>query len=103
MATFIHGEKGRQQQLELFTKKLKSARLVAIDSPRQAFYIIWIEESGSGQIQVVKESGAKGRVLDRRCEACDDLEAAQKLFDRQVRHKTDPARKSPRKYRLQEC
>lgn len=102
MATFIHGEKGRQQQIKLFTRKLDSAHLVAIDSPRQAFYIIWIEES-DGQIQVVKESGVKGRVLDRRCWACDNLEAAQKLFDRQVRYKTNPDRKSPRKYRLLDC
>jgi hypothetical protein len=101
MATFIHGKKGRLQ-LNLFTKKLAKAHLVAIDSPRQAFYIIWIEET-NGRIQVVKESGARGKVLDRRCWACDNLEAAQKLFDRQVRYKTNPNRKSPRKYRLLEC
>jgi hypothetical protein len=101
MATFIHGKKGRQQ-LKLFTRKLDTAHLVAIDSPRQTFYTIWIEEA-DGQVQVVKESGVGGRVLDRRCWACEDLEAAKKLFDRQVKYKTNPNRKSPRKYRLLEC
>jgi hypothetical protein len=101
VATYIHGKKGRQQ-LKLFTKKLATAHLVAIDSPRQAFYLIWIEES-EGKIQVVKESGAGGKVLDRRCWACDNLAAAQKLFSRQVRYKTNPKRKSPRKYRLLDC
>ena len=101
MATFVHGKKGRQQ-LNLFTRRLAMAHLVAVDSPRKAFYLIWIEET-DGRIQVVKESGAGGKVLDRRCWACDNLEAAQKLFDRQVRYKTNPQRKSPRKYRLLEC
>jgi hypothetical protein len=101
MATFVHGKKGRQQ-LNLFTRRLAMAHLMAVDSPRQAFYLIWIEET-DGRIQVVKESGAGGKVLDRRCWACDNLEAAQKLFDRQVRYKTNPNRKSPRKYRLLEC
>jgi hypothetical protein len=101
MATFIHGKKGRQQ-LNLFTRKLDSAHLVAIDSPREAFYIIWIEEM-DGQIQVVKESGVNGRVLDRRCWACKTLEDAQKRFKRQVKYKTNPNRKSPRKYRLLDC
>lgn len=98
MATYIHGKKGRQQ-LKLFTRKLDCAHLEAIDSPRQAFYIIWIEDL-DGQIQVVKESGADGRVLDRRCWAHKTLEDARKRFKRQVKYKTDPYRKSPRKYKL---
>jgi hypothetical protein len=56
-----------------------------------------------GQIQVVKESGTKEKVYDRRCWAYKELEAARKFFNKQVKYKTNPNRKSPRKYRLLDC
>ncbi len=54
-----------QRQLNLFTIKIDSAYLVAPESQHKAFYRIWIEET-DGVYEVIKESGAKGRALDRR-------------------------------------
>jgi hypothetical protein len=87
------------KQLNLFTKKIRSAYLVAWGSPRKAFYRIWIETL-DGEYSVVKESGIRGRVLDRRIWPAENLEAAQKLFQRRIKAKTNPERKSPRKYTL---
>jgi hypothetical protein len=87
------------EQLSLFTVTLRSAYLEACDSPKKAFYRIWIEES-DGKIKVVKESGIKGRVLDRRSWLCADRGQAEKAYRRRIDQKTDPLRNSPRKYRL---
>ena len=67
------------EQLNLFTAKMKSALLVALDSPRRAFYRIWIEDT-DGQVQVVKESGVKGSVLDRRIWPFTDFTEAEKAY-----------------------
>ena len=40
---------------------LKTAFLVAFDSPKQAFYVLWIE-AGCESFRVCKVSGAKGRI-----------------------------------------
>jgi hypothetical protein len=85
------------EQLSLFTKRLKTSHLIAKDSPRIAFYKIWIERTDD-DYRIVKESGVKGRVLDRRSWPAETLEEAQTLFDRRVNAKTNPLRKSPRKY-----
>jgi hypothetical protein len=87
------------EQLNLFTYTLNSAFLVAPNSPRQAFYRIWIEDA-DGAIRVVKESGVKGRVLDRRIWPFADLKEAEKAYRRPIKAKVNPDRKSPRKYRL---
>lgn len=87
------------EQLNPSALKGKSALLVAADSPRQAFYRIWIEDI-DGQINVVKESGVKDRVLDRRRWPVEDYEEAEKACQRRIKAKTKPDRKSPRKYRL---
>lgn len=89
----------KHEQLNLFSQKLKHAFLVARDSPRQAFYRIWIERN-VGEVRIVKESGIKGRVLDRRCWPAESLDAAIELFHRRIKAKTNPDRKSPRKYQL---
>ena len=91
----------RAVQMSLFPDRLDSAYLIAQGSPRKAFYRIWIEKSG-GRIVVMKESGAKGRVLDRRCWPMENEDEARKLFDRQLKSKTNSERKSPRIYRLVE-
>jgi len=65
----------------------------------KAFYRIWIEDT-DGKIKIVKESGAKGRVLDRRVWPYQDLQEAEKAYRRRIKAKTNPDRKSPRKYRL---
>jgi hypothetical protein len=87
------------EQLNLFTVKVNSALLVAPDSPRCAFYRIWIEDV-DGSIRVVKESGVKGRVLDRRIWLFADFQEAEKAYQRRIKAKTNPDRKSPRKYKV---
>jgi hypothetical protein len=88
-------------QLRLFgSKTLKTAHLVAIDSPRQAFYIIWIEKISENAFRVCKESGGRGRVLDRRAWEFGSFDEAEKLFLRRIREKTNHGRKSIRKYRF---
>lgn len=85
------------RQISLFPDVLCSAYLVATDSPKSAFYRIWIE-SNAGIFTVCKESGGKDKVLDQRTWPFDCLEDARKLFDLRVKSKTNPHRKSPRKY-----
>ncbi len=87
------------EQLNLFTVRVSVAYLEAADSPRKAFYRIWIEDT-DGKIKIVKESGAKGRVLDRRVWPYQDFQEAEKAYHRRIKAKTNPDRKSPRKYSL---
>jgi len=75
-----------------------AAYLVA-DSPKHAFYRIWIE-GGAGIYSVRKESGVEGRVLDKRTWPQENLDEARKLFERRIRTKTNPQRKCPRKYTM---
>lgn len=89
----------KPEQMNIFTRKIRFALLVAFDSPRQAFYRIWIE-SDLDNFKIVKESGVKGRRLDKRIWPADSLETAQKIFTQRIRSKTNPDRKSPRKYKL---
>lgn len=86
-------------QLSLFPDIVRSAHLVAPNSPKRAFYRIWIE-ANAGFLAVRKESGIRGRVLDRRRWPVDTLDQAIKMFERVIKAKTNPQRKSPRKYRL---
>ena len=98
MARKFH-PKERFKQLSLFPDRLCSAYLVAPDSPQKAFYRIWIE-SNACIYKVCKESGAKARILDKRSWSFEKLEEAQKMYDRRIKSKTNPDRKSPRKYQL---
>lgn len=87
------------RQLPLFPDILKSADLLVQDSPRDTFYRIWIEEY-AGNFHVCKESGVKDRVRDRRKWPASDRDQAECIFERRVKAKTNPERKSPRKYLL---
>jgi hypothetical protein len=87
------------KQLSLFPDVIRSAHLLAADSPRKAFYRIWIE-ANAGLISVRKASGIGSKVLDRRRWPADTLDQAVKMFEKVVADKTNPNRKSPRKYRL---
>lgn len=82
------------------TQLVQSISLVA-DSPRKAFYNIWLEEY-QGQYKVRKESGIKEIVLDRRVWNFESLETALKYFNRRVKEKTNPYRKSKRIYYINE-
>ena len=88
-------------QLRIHTAKvLKIAYLEAPESPRRAFYLLWIEKTRRG-FRVCKESGvgAGCATLHRKAWECDTIEEAEKLFAKVVRRKTRPNRKSPRQYR----
>ncbi|MBW1987859.1 MAG: hypothetical protein JRI50_11710 [Deltaproteobacteria bacterium] len=78
---------------------LKHAHLIAIDSPRQAFYLIWIELY-QGAFRVCKASGAHGRIWHRQAWEFHSLAEAEALFEKRLRDKTNQERRSPRKYRL---
>ena len=71
--------------------------LISPESPRKAFYKLWIEML-RGKYTVRKESGGRGKVFDRRLWEFGSLDEAEKYFDRRVGKKTDPDRRSPRRY-----
>jgi len=78
---------------------VKNVHLMVSDTPRQTFYSIWIEEHDE-TFRVHKVSGARGRVWDERVWEFASLDEAERLFNRRVKEKTDPNRRSPRKYRI---
>ena len=89
-------------QLELkltFPDTVKKAYLLAPGSAKQAFYKIWLNRSPD-KYKVLKESGARALVLDRRSWEFESLEKAEKFFNQQIKDKTNPLRKSPRKYQV---
>jgi hypothetical protein len=88
-------------QLNLFDPVIfKKVHLIA-ESPKNAFYRLWLEAHADGYI-LKKESGSGERVLDRRQWTFKSREIAEKKFDRRVRDKINPDRKSPRKYKIKE-
>jgi len=79
---------------------IRNINLVS-DSPKKAFYRLWLENC-LGQYCVRKESGGQSnKTLNRRQWQFDSLPEAERFFDRKLREKTNPARKSPRKYRAE--
>ncbi len=86
------------QPAEECRQPIRCAHLIAPESRRRAFYRIWIESSGSG-FRVCKESGASGKIWDRRVWELGSLEEAERRFVRRIREKTGPGRKRPRIYR----
>ena len=83
------------------TKVLKNAHLVVLDTPRKTFYSIRIEEC-HGMFRVLKVSGALGKVWDKRTWEFPTLDEAERLFSRRIKEKTDPERRSPRKYSIKQ-
>lgn len=87
-------------QLKAFTvRPYKIAYLVAPESRRQAFYTIWIETFEEG-FRVCKESGGLGKVWQHRTWEFASLQDAEKLFQKRVKEKINPERRSARKYYL---
>lgn len=84
-------------QLHLFPTILKMIELEA-DSPKKAFYRLMVEET-MGIWAVVKESGANGKVLDRRRWVMESAEKSVAKYEKILRDKLNPNRGSPRKYR----
>ena len=86
------------QQLKIFDPViLEHAELVA-ESPKKAFWNIRLEQQG-GTFTVIKESGTKNVVRDKRKWPHGSYEKAKKDYDRRLKAKLNPDRKSPRKYR----
>ncbi len=81
-------------------KILKDAHLVVPNAPRKTFYSIRIEEC-RGTFRVLKVSGALGKVWDKRTWEFSTLDEAERLFNRRIKEKTDPRRRSPRKYSIE--
>ena len=75
---------------------LKKANLRAC-SPRNAFYRLTLEQITDGYL-VRKESGGNRVVLHREAWYGENLSDAEKLFARILKEKTNPNRKSLRKY-----
>lgn len=87
-------------QLALFYGYIiRSAHLVVVDHPRPVYYDIWLE-GFIGCYYVRKSSGIKGWKPDCRQWRFSTLAEAEKEFDRKLKSKTNPHRKSPRKYIL---
>jgi hypothetical protein len=76
---------------------LRKAALVAVNHPRPVYYNLWLEEF-MGRYRVRKESGIAGCKPDRRSWSYDTFDDAEKEFDRKLKSKTNPFRRSPRKY-----
>jgi hypothetical protein len=87
-------------QLALFDRSvIRSAHLVAVDHPRPVHYDMWLE-GFIGCYHVRKASGVKGWKPDCRQWQFSTLTEAEKEFNRKLKSKTNPRRKSPRKYIL---
>ena len=98
-ATTQCADKPKFVQRSLFPEIICSAYLVATESPKVAYYRIWVEFD-AGVFTVRKESGIRDRALDRRAWPFEALDDARKMFDRRIRAKTNPERKCPRKYTM---
>ena len=77
---------------------IKEAYLKA-NSPRDAFYILCIKKISEGYL-VCKQSGANGKVYHKEAWFRETFKDAENLFKKKILKKTDPNRKSIRKYRV---
>lgn len=84
-------------QTHLTEYSIKSIYLVAVESPRKAWWYLELFEV-FGNFFLFKASGIENRRLDLRQWPMPDLATAEKEFDRRVRQKLDPRRKK-RKYK----
>lgn len=87
------------EQLSLFDPVLLRAAHLIAHSPRNAFYSLRLERIGP-RFRVGKSSGAGSRVLDARSWEFSTFPEASRFFERTLREKRNPERRSPRKYLL---
>ena len=78
---------------------LSFTRLKA-ESPRNAFYDLALIRISEGFL-VRKESGCNGKMIHRETWFRETLEEASRLYQGIIQEKTDPLRRSPRKYRVE--
>lgn len=79
-------------------REIKQAFLESQNSPRCAFYRLFLFELENDGYLVLKKSGAAGRVLNERSWPFKTLEEAEKLFAGKIRQKTSPHLKSRRRH-----
>lgn len=80
-------------QLNLFEPVvLRSEFLRSDNSPRKAFYNIWLMDD-KGKYSVKKESGAQGKILNSKEWFFKDDKEAESFFQKKIREKTNPDRK----------
>ncbi|SMC28375.1 hypothetical protein SAMN02746041_03247 [Desulfacinum hydrothermale DSM 13146] len=82
-------------------KILAQSYLIAPNSPKKAFYHIRVEQNATFRYVVTKESGGGNTVWDQRKWEFRDQKAAIAFYLRKIRDKTNPKRRSPRKYQHQ--
>lgn len=87
-------------QLKLFERNIIFDVYLVANSSKNAFYRLMLVLE-SGRYFVEKESGANGKILDRRVWSQKDFDAAEKFFNRKLESKLKKNRKSPRKYILE--
>ncbi len=90
-------KKPKYTQGDLFKSTLKQRYLIAPNSPKKAFYTLSLEFEFD-QYVIRKESGFGSKILDRRKWEYPSLLEAEKSFNRRIKQKTRPDRKSPRHY-----
>lgn len=90
-------KKLKYTQGDLFKSILKQMYLIAPDSPKKAFYNLSLEFEFN-QYFIRKESGFGSKILDSRKWEYPSLSEAEKSFNRRIKQKTRPDRKSPRHY-----
>lgn len=88
-------------QLKIFEVTILEHAELICESPKMAFWNIRLEHD-CGTFYVIKESGSRGKILDRRTWKHEKYEAAKKDYDRRLRLKLNPERKSPRKYEVKD-
>lgn len=76
---------------------IEKVHLVDPHSPKKAFYDLWLESISDGYL-VCKASGVQDKVLDRESWFRSSLDEARVKFQKIISSKTNPNRKSPRKY-----
>ena len=92
-------------QLDLFKDRVREKsdetflEAAAADGGKKAFYRVWIEKLDEGFI-VRKESGSQNKILDRRNWWFEMYPDAKEYHQKLIREKTNPSRKSPRKYSI---
>jgi hypothetical protein len=82
--------------------EIKRILLEDSNSPRKAFYYLFLFEKKEGGYLIEKNSGAAGRVLDRRWWDKPSMQETERMFRSIIKEKTNPARKSPRHYRIEQ-
>ncbi len=87
----------KYSQKDLFKYLVEQVSLYVPDSPRKAFYRLYLEFEFNNYI-IRKESGIGSKVLNRRVWTYESFEKAEKSFNNRIHQKIRPDRKCSRRY-----